>query len=42
MDEKLIELVGKCEELYDMSNKKHSDSDWKEKLCGQIGEEVKN
>jgi hypothetical protein len=25
MDEKLIELVRKCEELYDMSNKKYSD-----------------
>jgi hypothetical protein len=25
MDEKLIELVHKCEELYDMSNKKYSD-----------------
>ena len=37
MDEKLIELVRKCEELYDMSNKKYSDSVWKEK---QIGEEL--
>jgi hypothetical protein len=26
MDEKLIELVRKYEELYDMSNKKYSDS----------------
>ena len=26
MDEKLTELVRKCEELYDMSNKKYSDS----------------
>jgi len=25
MDEKLIELVRKCEELYDISNKKHRD-----------------
>jgi hypothetical protein len=39
MDEKLI--VPKCEELYDMSNKKYSDSVWKEKLWGQIGEELK-
>jgi len=29
---KLTELVRKCEELYDMSNKKYSDSGWKEKL----------
>ena len=36
MDEKLIELVHKCDELYDMSNKKYSDSVWKEKLWGQI------
>jgi hypothetical protein len=41
MDEKLIELVCKCEELYDMSNNKYSDSVWKEKLWGQIGEEMK-
>jgi len=41
MDEKLIELVRKCEELYDMSNKKYSDRVWKEKLWGQIGEELK-
>jgi hypothetical protein len=32
MDEKLIELVRKCEELHDMSNKKYSDRVWKEKL----------
>jgi hypothetical protein len=32
MDENLIELVRKCEELYDMSNKKYSDRVWKEKL----------
>jgi hypothetical protein len=39
---KLTELVHKCEELlYDMSNKKYSDSVWKEKLWGQIGEEMK-
>ena len=31
-DKKLIELVRKCEELYDMSNKKHSDTVWEEKL----------
>jgi len=42
MDEKLIQFVRKCEELYDMSNKKYSDSVWKEKLWGQIGEEVEN
>jgi hypothetical protein len=41
MDEKLIELVCKCEEIYDMSNKQYSDSVWKEKLWGQIGEELK-
>ena len=40
MDKKLTELVRKCEELYDMSNKKYSDSVWKEKLWGQIGEEL--
>jgi len=32
IDEKLIELLRKCEELYDMSNKKYSDNAWKEKL----------
>jgi len=32
VDEKLIELVRKCEELYDMSNKEYSDRVWKEKL----------
>ena len=36
-----MEFVRKCEELYDMSNKKYSDSVWKEKLWGQIGEELK-
>jgi hypothetical protein len=41
MDEQLIEMVRKCEELYDMSNKKYSDSVWKVKLWGQIGEELK-
>jgi len=30
-----------CEELYDMSNKKHSDNVWKEILWGQIGGELK-
>jgi hypothetical protein len=35
MDEKLIELVRKYEELYDMSNKKYSDSVWKEKIVGK-------
>jgi hypothetical protein len=40
MDEQLIEFVDKCEELYDMSNKKYSDTVWKEKLWGQIGEEL--
>jgi len=32
VDEKLIELARKCEELYDMPNKKYSDRVWKEKL----------
>jgi len=41
MDEKLIELVCKYEETYDMSNKQYSDSVWKEKLWRQIGEELK-
>jgi hypothetical protein len=41
LDDKLIEMVGKCEELYDMSNKKYSDSVWKEKLWGQIGDGLK-
>jgi len=41
MDEKLIQLVLKCKELYDMSHKKYSDSLWKENLWGQIGEELK-
>jgi len=41
MDEKLIELVRKCEELRDMSNRKYGDSVWKEKSWGQIGEELK-
>ena len=36
-----MELVCQCEELYDMSNKKCSDSVWKEKLWGQIGDELK-
>jgi hypothetical protein len=34
MDEKLTELVRKCEELYDASNKKYNDSVWKEN-CGE-------
>jgi hypothetical protein len=44
MDEKLIQLVRKREELYTygMSNKKYSDSVWKEILWGQISEELKN
>jgi len=41
MDEKLMELVYKCEELDDMSNKKYSDSVWKEKLWGQKGEKIR-
>jgi hypothetical protein len=41
MDEKLIELVRKCEALYVISNKNCSDSLWKEKLWGQIGEGLK-
>ena len=41
VDENLIEMVPKCEELYDVSNKKYSDSVWKEKLRGQIGEVLK-
>jgi hypothetical protein len=42
IDEKLIELLRKYEELYDMSNKKYSDNVWKEILWGHIGEELKN
>jgi len=34
-------LLRKCEELYDISNKKYSDSVWKAKLWEQIGEELK-
>ena len=41
MEEKLIELMRKCEELYDMSNKKFRDIVWKEKLWEQTGEELK-
>jgi hypothetical protein len=41
MHKKLIELVRKCEEIYDMSNKKYSDCDWKVQLWGQTGEELK-
>jgi len=40
MDEKLIELVRKCDELYDISHKKYSDSAWEEKLWGQIGQVI--
>jgi hypothetical protein len=39
MDEKLIELFRKCEELYGTGNK-YSDSIWKGKVWGQIGEEL--
>jgi hypothetical protein len=31
MEKKLTELLRKCEEFYDISNKKYSDSVWKEK-----------
>jgi hypothetical protein len=41
MDEKLIEIVRKCEELYDLANKMYSDSPWKETLWVQICEELK-
>jgi hypothetical protein len=41
IDEKLIGLVRKCEEIYDMSNKKYGGSVWREKLWEQIGEELK-
>jgi len=40
MDEKLIELVRKCEELCDVSNRKYSESVWKEKLWEQIVKEI--
>jgi hypothetical protein len=40
MDEQLTEFVGRCEELYDMSNKKYRDAVWKEKVWGQICEEL--
>ena len=33
VDEKLLELVRNCEELYDMANKKYRESVWK-KICG--------
>jgi len=39
MDEKLIELVRKCDELYDIPHKKYSDSVWKEKIVGTNSEE---
>jgi hypothetical protein len=41
MDEKIIELVRRCEELYEVSSMQYSDCVWKEKLWGQIGEELK-
>jgi hypothetical protein len=41
MGEKLKVLVRKCEKLYDMSNRKYSDSVWKEKSWGQIGDDLK-
>jgi len=41
MDEKLIKLLRKCEELHDVSNKKYSDSFWKEKLWRQIDDVLK-
>jgi hypothetical protein len=37
----MIELVRKCEELYEMSTKKCRDNVWREKLRGQVGEELK-
>jgi hypothetical protein len=37
MDEKLLELVRKCEELCGMSSKKYGECP-EEKLWGQIGE----
>jgi hypothetical protein len=40
VDEKLIKLVRKCEEFYVTGNKKYSDRVWKEKVWGQIGEEL--
>jgi hypothetical protein len=40
MNEKLIEFVSKHEELYDKRNKKYSNSVWKKKVWGQIGEEL--
>jgi hypothetical protein len=40
MDAKLIQMVRKCEELYGMSNTKYSNSVWREKLWGQVGEEL--
>jgi hypothetical protein len=41
MDEKLIDLVHECEEIYDITNKNYGDGVWKEKLWGQIGEKLK-
>ena len=34
-------MARKCEELYDMSSNKYSDTVWKDKLWGQTGEELK-
>jgi hypothetical protein len=34
-------LVRKCGKINDMSNKKYSDSIWKEKLWEKIGEKLK-
>jgi hypothetical protein len=41
IDEKLIVLVRKCEEMYDIANEKYRDSVWKEKSWEQIGEVLK-
>jgi len=41
MDEKLTEIVRKCEELYDMSNKKYSDKSGKKNCGDKIGEDLK-
>jgi hypothetical protein len=41
VDEKLMELVHKCGELYNMSNKKYTYSVCKEKLWVPLGEELK-
>ncbi|KAF5274914.1 hypothetical protein FQR65_LT16837 [Abscondita terminalis] len=41
MDEKLIELVRDCPELYDLSNKKYMDTGFKNNIWGNIGKELK-